>query len=169
MLHEEDHGLVEHLKPSDHGALRYAIGSASVEVEPPAAADADAGGGKLSGAVWEQVSWFVGDESLSFVPLKPLTAKEKAVASLRTVSSRLFQVRKRGRLDFYGSDVAGVAVEGWKAKLEWLVSEAEQRLKTAKEEAGPGPSAMEVDGDEGAGPVDIDGGEAVLCVLGQGG
>ena len=125
---------MKHLKHSDHGALRYTVGSASVESEPPAAAAAVADG-EVSGAVWEQVFSFVGDKSLSSVPLNPLTATEKALAGLCAARSRLFQVRKHGTLDFFGSDVAGVAIGGWETKLGELVSEAEQRL-TARARKG---------------------------------
>ena len=156
---------MKHLKHSDHGALRYTVGSASVESEPPAAAAAVADG-EVSGAVWEQVFSFVGDKSLSSVPLNPLTATEKALAGLCAARSRLFQVRKHGTLDFFGSDVAGVAIGGWETKLGELVSEAEQRLQdvkdNARKEAGPEPSATAVEnGDEGAVPMEVDGGEAV--------
>ena len=109
--HVRNHGLVEHLSGTDHGALRWSIVPRS-RAPAPGREDPD-----FEGPVWEAVSWFVGNKSLSSAHLPPLTLLEKATLKFCVASSRLYQFQLRGRLDFLASDVIGRPVAEWGTAL----------------------------------------------------
>jgi hypothetical protein len=125
--HVRDHGRVDHLYGTDHGALRWSIVPRGREV-PGEDVPVD-GVPKVKGPVWESIHWFVGTESLSSVRLQPLTEKEKVILELCVARSRLDQFRLRRRLDFLASDVLGRSVANWGTVLFERAKDAFDRLR----------------------------------------
>lgn len=122
VFHEPNHGHVEHLPSSDHGALRWSILPAAVSsgtTEETETSLATGGGGDLGGdhapvdvqgSVWQQLAPVAGMRSLSG---ETLSEKDKAILGLCFARSRSHQFKRRGRLDFLGSDVFEVRFQNW--------------------------------------------------------
>ena len=147
VFHEVDHGFVEHLDGSDHGALRWSMLGGRGPSETSDDDDDEPCPRDVSGAVWECLSEFASKtRSLSNVVLK---ATEKAIVGRCIACSRLIQFYKcegrRGRkLDFVGSDVRGVQVEGWEEALVARVRACSAELRRAKENEEAAGAAADV-------------------------